>query len=128
MDCESCFTLRFSDTPRPLPCPRYDPTALSPARKKMVETVILSLLSDASSDPERTEGHIQSRVSALFDDFRKEDRRRRQDERHTLISKLDACERSMRQQGNDGPSGGRVLEGGLADRSASGTIASTPPS
>ncbi len=96
------FTLRFSDTPRPLPCPRYDPTSLSPARKKMVETVILSLLSDASSDPERTEGHIQSRVSALFDDFRKEDRRRRQDERHTLISKLDACERSMRQQGNDG--------------------------
>ena len=34
--------------------------------------------------------------------WRKQDRKQRQDDRHRLISKLDACERSMRQRRDDG--------------------------
>ena len=88
------ITLRFSDTERPKPAPRYDPRRISADRLKVLDATITPLLKDATCDPELTEDKMQRKVAALFDGWNKADRKAHNHERHVLISKIDGCERS----------------------------------
>ena len=96
------ITLRFSDTERPKPAPRYDPRRISADRLKVLDAAITPLLKDATCDPELTEDKMQCKVAALFDGWNKADRKARNHERHVLVSKIDRCERGARESHGDG--------------------------
>jgi hypothetical protein len=88
--------LRFSDIKRPAPRPRYTVDGLSDARHAEVTRAIKNAITNGATTPVEAEDAYVDTITSLLDGYAKADRKARNSERHTLISKLDALAARVR--------------------------------
>jgi hypothetical protein len=88
--------LRFSDIKRPAPRPRYTVDGLTDARHAEVTRAIKNAITNGATTPVDAEDAYVDTITSLLDGYAKADRKARNSERHTLISKLDALAARVR--------------------------------